>query len=52
MTCPSCRNDKEMLFLALSLSFICDNPYCGYEVQVDAQEAEALLHPEEKLTFA
>jgi len=41
-----------MLFLALSMSFICDEPYCGYEHQVDAQEAEVLLHPEETLTYA
>jgi hypothetical protein len=52
VTCPSCRSEKEMLFLVLSLSFICDEPNCGYEVQVDPQEAEILLHPEEKLVFA
>lgn len=52
MNCPSCRSEKEMLFLALSMSFICDEPHCGYEFQVDAQEAEVLLNPEEKLVFA
>jgi hypothetical protein len=41
-----------MLFLALSMSFICDEPYCGFEYQVDAQEAEVLLQPEERLVFA
>ena len=52
VTCPSCRSEKEMLFLVLSLSFICDEPQCGYEVQVDPQEAEILLQPEEKFVFA
>ena len=41
-----------MLFLALSMSFICDEPRCGYEVQVDAQEVEVLLNPEETLVYA
>jgi len=50
--CPSCRSEKEMLFLALSMSFICDEPHCGYEVQVDAQEVEVLLNPEETLVYA
>jgi hypothetical protein len=52
VTCPSCRSEKEMLFLALAQSFICDEPYCGYELQVEAQEAEVLLQPEEILVFA
>jgi hypothetical protein len=41
-----------MLFLALAQSFICDEPYCGYELQVDAREAEVLLQPEETLVLA
>jgi hypothetical protein len=41
-----------MLFLALSMSFICDEPLCGYEHEVDAEEAEILLEPEEKLVYA
>ena len=41
-----------MLFLALAQSFICDEPYCGYEFQVNDQEAEVLLQPEEILVLA
>ena len=52
MNCPKCRSENEMLFSALSLSFICDEPACGLELEVDAQTAEVLLQPERDLTFA
>lgn len=52
MTCPKCSSSNEMLFSALSLSFICDEPACGLELEVDVNTAEVLLEPERDLTFA
>jgi hypothetical protein len=52
MTCPSCRNANEMLFSPLSLSFICNEEPCGFELEVDPETAEVLLEPELDFTFA
>ena len=52
MTCPSCRSGNEMLFSALSLSFICDEAPCGFELAVDLHTAEVLLQSEVELTLA
>ena len=52
MTCPSCRSENEMLFSALSLSFICEEEPCGLELAVDLHTAEVLLQPEVELTLA
>lgn len=52
MICPSCRSGIEMLFSPLSLSFICDEPNCGFELEVDQQTAEILLQPDLDLTLA
>jgi hypothetical protein len=52
MICPSCRSENEMLFSALSLSFICEEEPCGLEVPVDLHTAEVLLQPEVELTLA
>ena len=52
MICPSCRNQNEMLFSALSMSFICEEEPCGLELSVDLHTAEVLLQPEVELTLA
>jgi hypothetical protein len=52
MICPSCRSENEMLFSALSLSFICEEEPCGLELPVDHHTAEVLLQPEVELTLA
>jgi len=52
MTCPSCRSGNEMLFSAMSLSFICEEEPCGLELSVDLHTAEVLLQPEVELIFA
>lgn len=52
MICPSCRSGNEMLFSALSLSFICEEEPCGFELAVDLHTAEVLLQPEVELTLA
>lgn len=41
-----------MLFSVLSLSFICDEAHCGFELEVDVQDAEVLLRPEQDPIFA
>ena len=51
MTCPSCKSG-EMLFSGLSLSFICDEAPCGFELEVDLHTAEVLLEAELELTHA
>ena len=52
MICPRCRAENEMLFSALSQSFICDNQNCGFELELDPQDLEVLLQPQEELTLA
>jgi hypothetical protein len=52
MTCPSCRSGNEMLFSPLSMSFICEEVPCGFELEVDPQTAEVLLQPELDLALA
>jgi len=52
MICPSCRSENEMLFSPLSISFICEEEPCGFELAVDPETAEILLQPEVELTFA
>ena len=52
MICPSCRSENEMLFSVLSQSFICDEIDCGLELEMEAQDAEVLLLPEEELILA
>jgi len=52
MTCPRCGSDNEMLFSTLSLSFICNEAPCGFELAVDTETAEVLLQPEVELTLA
>jgi hypothetical protein len=52
MTCPSCRSRNEMLFSALSVSFICEEEPCGFELAVDPHTAEVLLQPEVELILA
>jgi hypothetical protein len=51
MTCPSCKSG-EMLFSALSMSFICDESPYGFELEMDLHTAEALLQEELELTHA
>ena len=52
VTCPKCGSGNEMLFSALSVSFVCNEAPCGFELEVDPETAEVLLQPEVELTFA
>jgi len=52
VTCPKCGSENEMLFSSLSVSFVCSEAPCGFELEVDPETAEILLQPEVELTFA
>jgi hypothetical protein len=52
MTCPSCRSESEMVFSVLSPAFLCQEASCGLELEVEWQDVEALLQPDEELIFA
>jgi hypothetical protein len=41
-----------MLFSALSVSFICHEEACGFELEVDPKTAEVLLQPDLDLALA
>jgi len=49
MICPACRNNQEMAYSVLSHSFICLDPTCSYEIEMDASEAELIESPVEDL---
>ena len=49
MTCPGCDSRSEMAYSTLSYSFICMEPACGYEVEMEPLEAQQVLEPEEEL---
>jgi len=49
MICPACASENEMAYSTLSLSFICLEPACGYEVEMEPDQALKVLEPEEEL---
>ena len=40
MICPKCGSGNEMLFSVLSVSFVCNEAPCGFELEVDTETAE------------
>jgi len=49
MICPNCRSESEMAYSELSYSFICLEPACSFEVEMDPDEAQLVLAPEDEL---
>jgi hypothetical protein len=49
MICPACANDNEMAYSVLSHSFICLEPSCGFEVEMEPTQAQEALEREEEL---
>ena len=47
MTCPAC--EKEMAYSALSMGFICLEPPCGFELEMEPVQAQQVLEPEDEL---
>ena len=49
MTCPTCASENEMAYSVLSYGFICLEPGCGFEVEMEPAQAQQVLEPEEEL---
>ena len=49
MTCPGCSSENEMAYSALSNAFVCLEPNCGFELEMEPAQAQLLLEPEEEL---
>jgi hypothetical protein len=49
MNCPACNNENEMAYSVLSHGFVCLEPTCGFEVEMELGEAQHVLVPEEEL---
>jgi hypothetical protein len=49
MVCPNCRSKNEMAYSVLSKSMVCLESVCGFEVEMDATEAEEVLETFEEL---
>ena len=52
MNCPTCSTEIEMAYSNLSHSFICMDADCGFELEIEPQEALALLEIEAELMYA
>jgi len=49
MTCPVCAKGNEMAYSTLSYSFVCLEPNCGFELEMEPEIAQQILAPEEEL---
>jgi len=49
MICPACRSHDEMAYSILCHSFICLDPTCGFELEMEPGQAQEVLEPEEEL---
>ena len=49
MICPGCNGDNEMAYSVISNGFICLEPGCGFELEMEPVQAQEVLEPEEEL---
>jgi hypothetical protein len=49
MICPECGHENEMAYSVLSNGLICLDAGCGFELEIDALEAQQVLETEEEL---
>jgi hypothetical protein len=49
MTCPGCKTENEMAYSTLSNGFICLEPNCGFELEMEPAQAMQVLEVEEEL---
>lgn len=49
MICPGCSSEKEMAYSVLSNGFVCLEPNCGFELEMEPVQAQQVLEPEEEL---
>lgn len=43
MICPSCKSDNEMGYSALIHGFVCLEPACGLELDMERVDVETIL---------
>ena len=43
MICPACRSNHEMAYSILSHGFVCLEKDCGFELEMDGEEAAAIF---------
>jgi hypothetical protein len=43
MICPVCRSENEMAYSVISHGFVCLENECGFELELDAAEADAIF---------
>jgi hypothetical protein len=51
MTCPSCKGDNEMAFSALIRGFVCSEPECGLELEMEYRDAEEILAAQQQVSI-
>ena len=49
MICPGCNSENEMAYSALSHAFVCLEPNCGFELEMEPAEAMQVVEFEEEL---
>jgi hypothetical protein len=49
MICPGCNSEHEMAYSALSHGFVCLEPNCGFELEMEPHQAMQVLEFEEEL---
>ncbi len=49
MICPRCGSENELAYSVLSNGLVCLEPQCGFELEIDFQEAHQLLETEAEL---
>ena len=49
MICPGCRSENEMAYSVLSNGFVCLEPTCGFELEMEPVQAQEVLEPEKEL---
>jgi hypothetical protein len=49
MICPNCRSENEMAYSVLSQGMVCLDSECGFEVEMEAPQAQEVLETEEEL---
>jgi len=49
MKCPGCISENEMAYSALSNGFVCLEPACGFELEMEPVQAQQVLELEEEL---
>lgn len=43
MICPACKSDNEMAYSTLTHGFICLEPACGLELDMERVDVESIL---------